>query len=130
MVSVPSQMYEVRNARTQQLVASHASFAASWRTRMVGLLGRRALPDGEALIFPRCRAIHTIGMRFPIDAIFIDRAWRVVALRPALAPGLPAIWAWDAWGVIEAAQGTIASAQLRIGDQLEKGSGTIPAKGA
>ena len=117
-------MYEVRNARTQQLVASHASFAASWRTRMVGLLGRRALPDGEALIFPRCRAIHTIGMRFPIDVIFVDQTWQVVALNRGLKPGQITLPAWRAWGVIEAPEGTIERTHLELGDQLEIAAGT------
>ena len=111
--------FEIRNTRTQQLVASQASMALSWRARMAGLLGRRGLSEGEALIFPRCHAIHTIGMRFQIDAIFVDRSWRVVALRPGLAPGLLVVCAWKAWGVIEAGEGIIVRAQLEPGDQLQ-----------
>lgn len=40
--------------------------------RMRGLLGRSGLPPGELLSIPHCNLIHTFGMRFPIDVIFID----------------------------------------------------------
>ena len=85
---------------------------------MVGLLGRRALPDGEALVFERCRAIHTVGMRFPIDVVFVDRGWRVVAMRHAVGPGRLVRPVWRAWGVIELTAGSLARAGLEVGDQL------------
>ena len=65
--------------------------------RFRGLAWRRAPPDGWALLFPRCRSVHTFGMRFPIDVVFLDRhgwpidirravrPWRVVANRTAAA---------------------------------------------
>lgn len=86
---------------------------------MVGLLGRPGLAEGDGLVFPRCQGIHTIGMRFPIDAVFVDRTWRVVALRPYLTPGRLGVWVWKAWGVIELPQGAIARTPVLVGDQLE-----------
>jgi len=113
------EVFEVRVAGTQRCVASRALIASSWRARMVGLLGRRSIEAGEALILTRCQAIHMVGMRFAIDAIFVDRAWRVVALREALPPGWvgPPVWRADA--VIEAACGTIQQAELEVGNQLQ-----------
>lgn len=92
--------------------------ATTFRLRLIGLLACRHLPDEEALVFPNCRSIHTLGMRFPIDVLFVDRAWRIVALRPRLRP-----WRWllpvgGAWATIEMASGTIARADLHLGDQL------------
>ena len=56
--------------------------AASLRARLLGLalLPRGALPPGHALRIPGCRSVHTFGMRFPIDVMFLDgrgRAMRV-----------------------------------------------------
>ena len=85
---------------------------------MVGLLGHARLADGEALIFPDCNSIHTVGMRFAIDVVFVDRTWTVVALREALVPGRFIAPAWSAWGVIEAAAGASQRCELRIGDTL------------
>ena len=40
-------------------------------TRLVGLAGRRSLPRGRALLFPRCRSVHTFGMRFALDLVWL-----------------------------------------------------------
>ena len=80
-------VHSLRVERTGDLLASRATMARTLWTRMAGLLGRRGLPDGEALVFERCRAIHTVGMRFPIDVAFVDRTWRVVAVRSRVGPG-------------------------------------------
>ena len=92
--------------------------ARSLGARMKGLLGRRAFGAQNALIFPRCHSIHTLGMRFPIDAVFVDRSWRVVAMRPRLRPGRLVFPVGGAWGVVECAEGAIERAGLSIGDQL------------
>jgi uncharacterized protein len=51
-----------------------------------GLLGRDGLDPMHALVLPRCRSVHTIGMRFPIDAVLFDGSWSVVGIRE-LPPG-------------------------------------------
>ena len=111
-------LWTIRVERTQLLLASRATMASTLWTRMAGLLGRRALPDGEALVFERCRAVHTVGMRFPIDVVFVDRGWRVVAVRHAVGPGRVLGPVWGAWGVIEMASGSLARAGLKVGEQL------------
>jgi uncharacterized membrane protein (UPF0127 family) len=92
--------------------------ARSFWSRLVGLLGRTALSEGEALIMPHCRSIHTLGMRFPIDVVFVDRDWRVVSLKSHLSPGRVTWPVWNAWGVVEVASGTLARVGLQVGDQL------------
>jgi uncharacterized membrane protein (UPF0127 family) len=43
--------------------------------------------DGDdALLIRRCRSVHTFGMRFPIDVVFVDRDWRVVRVVRDLPP--------------------------------------------
>lgn len=56
------------------------STAASMRDRMRGLLGHKRLATDEALLLVPCRSVHTFGMGFPIDVLFIDRQWHVVAI--------------------------------------------------
>ena len=60
--------------------------AASVPARMFGLLGRRALAPDEALWLTPCSSVHTLGMNYPIDVVFLDRARRVVATRSAVKP--------------------------------------------
>jgi uncharacterized protein len=41
---------------------------------------------GEGLLIPRCRSIHTFGMRFALDVIFLDSAARAVSVRRRVPP--------------------------------------------
>ena len=54
--------------------------------RARGLAFRPDPPDGWALMFPRCRSVHTFGMRFPIDVVFVDAQGHPVRVTRALAP--------------------------------------------
>ncbi len=55
--------------------------------RMRGLLGRDTLPEGDVYAFPRCRAVHTIGMRFAIDIVFLDKMGNVLSIHENVPPG-------------------------------------------
>jgi uncharacterized membrane protein (UPF0127 family) len=57
-------------------------------------------------------------MRFPIDALFLDRAGRVVRAVPDLRPWVPAIAARGAVEVVELRVGTIAESGTQAGDDL------------
>ena len=52
-------------------------------------------------------------------AVFVNRAWRIVALHPDLGPGRLLWPIWSAVAVVEAAGGWIARTGLRLDDQLQ-----------
>lgn len=52
----------------------------------MGLMGRRALRDGEGLILEPANGIHMFFMRFAIDAVFLDTDWRVLHVAHCLKP--------------------------------------------
>jgi len=54
--------------------------------RLVGLAGRPDLPAGVALHLRRCRSVHTFGMRFSLDLVWLDRAGAVVRIDRAVPP--------------------------------------------
>ena len=54
--------------------------------RLVGLIGRRSLARGVALEIPRCRSVHTFGMRFPLDLVWLDNSRRVVRVDRGVPP--------------------------------------------
>ena len=85
------------------------------RERMRGLLGSPGLPTGAGMLFLGCRSIHTRRMRFPIDAVFLDRTFRAVDVRP-VPPGRWLVRRADAEHVMEVAAGS----GLRPGDVLER----------
>jgi uncharacterized membrane protein (UPF0127 family) len=54
--------------------------------RTLGLALARELPPDRALLIPRCRSVHTFGMRFPIDVIFLAADNRVLRIVPGVPP--------------------------------------------
>ncbi len=66
--------------------------AASMFERMRGLLGRDGLAEGEGMLILRCNAIHTLFMRFAIDAIFLDADFRPVKRVNGIRPGRLCVW--------------------------------------
>jgi uncharacterized membrane protein (UPF0127 family) len=105
------------NDRTRSAVALEVDVAATRATRRRGLLGRESLGATQGLLLSPCKAVHTVGMRFPIDVIFIDRDGRAVRIVPALAPWRVAMSA-RAKAVIELAAGTATASDIQIGDLL------------
>lgn len=61
--------------------------ASSFFQRMRGLLGCHRLGPGEGLLIEACGAVHTVGMRFALDLVFIDAQWRVVTCAGNVRPG-------------------------------------------
>src|SRR4051794_41867468 len=63
--------------------------AASRRARLLGLawLASARVPLRFALWFPRCRSVHTFGMRFALDLVWLDAAGAGGPLGLAGAPG-------------------------------------------
>lgn len=85
--------------------------------RLRGLLGRSALPDDRALWIAPCGSVHTLGMRFPIDVVFVDAKGRIVRCVEALVPNRAA-FALKAASVVEFAAGGVARLRLAAGDRL------------
>ena len=69
-----------------------ATIADTFPKRAKGLLGCTGLPPRTGLLIPKCNAIHTIGMRFPIDAEFLDRHGSTVRVVRDIPPGRLCVW--------------------------------------
>src|SRR5579859_3638669 len=67
-------------------VSSDVRIADSLWSRFVGLMGRRELPEGEALCIRPCSSIHMFFMRFPIDAVFVDADGVIVRIYGSIKP--------------------------------------------
>lgn len=91
---------------TIEILGVKAQVARTFVQRAKGLIGRRALAPGEGLLILRCNAIHTCFMRFAIDAVFLDRADRVVRVVRNIRPWrLFVFGGWRAVKVLELAAG-------------------------
>jgi CheY-like chemotaxis protein len=80
-------------------------------------MGMEALPAGEGLLLSPAPAIHTAFMRFPIDALFLDRDLRVLDVRERLRPWRVASKP-KARAVLELSAGECARKGVRVGDHL------------
>jgi uncharacterized membrane protein (UPF0127 family) len=60
--------------------------AESMLERMRGLLARPTLQRGEGMLLHSCNLVHTFGMRYPIDVVFIQRDGVVLKVTDALVP--------------------------------------------
>jgi uncharacterized protein len=96
-------------------LASRVEIAVTRRARRRGLLGRMRLDANAALILVPCAAIHTMFMRFPIDAIFVNGEGRAVRIVSRMRPWRIAICT-AARGVIELSAGTVERRDIRVGD--------------
>jgi uncharacterized membrane protein (UPF0127 family) len=107
------------NLASKKELASNLVTADRLFTRMKGLLGRSSLMEGEALWIKPCNGIHTFGMRFVIDAVFLNRENRVVAVVERLQPYRLTRLYGDAVSVIELPAGTIDMTATHIRDEIE-----------
>ena len=97
-------------------VLAAAEVATGPGLRAKGLLGRRSYEG--ALVLPRTRAVHTVGMRFPVDVAFCDRELVVVGVT-TMRPGRIGVPRRRGRTVIEAEAGAFARWGLQVGDRLE-----------
>jgi uncharacterized protein len=92
--------------------------ADSFLSRGLGLLPRSSLKIGEGLRITKTSSITMLFMRFAIDAVFVDRAGRVVRVAERLPPWRVAIVARGAAEVIELPAGTASETRTQVGDEL------------
>jgi len=105
-----------RGGRPGEPVLARAVLAARPLDQLIGWCFRPSPPPGEALLLPRCRAIHTAFMRFPIDLLYL-RDGEVVALRAHLRPWRLALGPAGA-DALELPVGTLARLDVHVGERI------------
>jgi uncharacterized membrane protein (UPF0127 family) len=76
----------LRGLPTVEVEGRRVPVAATRRTRLLGLALLDREPAGCGLLIPRCRSVHTFGMRFRLDIVFLDGAMRPVSVRRQVPP--------------------------------------------
>jgi uncharacterized membrane protein (UPF0127 family) len=107
-------MIEDRGGR---VVCERCTVADGPLTRLRGLLGRRELPPGDGLLLRPTPSIHTLFMRFPIDAVFLDAQLEVLGVRHAM-PAWRAAGQRGARAVLELAAGEASLRGIEPGATL------------
>ncbi len=99
-------------------VAETVEVASTSLTRLLGLLGRSGLEAGGGLWITPSSGVHTMGMRFPIDVVGLDKDLRVTKVWNNLVPYRVTSVSIKIHSVIELAAGQIRERQIQVGDLL------------
>ena len=113
-----SRHVRITNQTRGTTLAERCRVASSAMDRMVGLLRTPEMAPGEGLLIERSPSIHMLFMRYPIDAVFIDRSGRVTRTVSRLRPWRVVLWARGARDCIELRAGALAGTGTIPGDQL------------
>ena len=108
-------MAKVWNRTRGSLLASRAEIANTSELRRRGLLKHERLEAGEGLWIVPCEGVHTFGMKFPIDVVFLGRDKKVLKVRREMGRGRLSL-CLRAHSVLELPAGACEAA---VGDQLE-----------
>ena len=111
----------VYNKTRETFVATEAIVADSYLRRLVGLLGKtkRWARLGAGLWIIPSSGVHTIGMLFPIDVVFLTKEKEVVHVEEHLRPFRVSKVSFKTLSVLELPAHTIYRTGTRVGDKLE-----------
>jgi hypothetical protein len=123
MATQNNNRYFVYNATRETFVATEAKLADGYFSRLVGLLGktRRWARPGHGLWILPSHGVHTIGMMFAIDLVFLDRERRVVHTEEYVRPFRISRVTLKAQSVLELPPYTVFRSGTQVGDRLEIG---------
>jgi uncharacterized protein len=106
------------NISRQSFISLGVAVADTPLTRLRGLLGKVRMRSDEAIWVVPSHGVHTIGLLFPIDLIYLDEQLRVVHLVESLGPLRIAPLRWQCASVLELPAKSIYGSGTEIGDQL------------
>lgn len=119
MVALSAQGKAFNQTRDTYLATDLALANTHW-TRFRGLLGRAAddFGNGSGLWITPCRGVHTLGMGFAIDVIYLDRTLKVVDVQSAVKPWRFTPIRLSAASVLELPCHTAAATRTEVGDTI------------
>ena len=108
----------VSNLTRNRILAESADIADTSAKRRTGLLKHSSLEPGEGLWIAPSEGVHTFGMKFAIDVVFLNKKKKILKVRPNMVRGRIAL-SLLAHSVLELPAGTLEKTGTTAGDQLE-----------
>jgi len=108
----------IENRTRTTVLGSRVILAASWWGRFRGLVGRPEPLPGEGLLLTPCNSVHSWGLRYDLDVLFLDAQGKVLKLIRSLRPWRFARRVRHAEYVLEVPPGVIDRSGTREGDML------------
>lgn len=108
----------IKNKSENEMILEKVSIADSFLSRFKGLMGKKGLDTGEALLIKPCNSVHSFHMKFLFDVAFIDQNNKAIHIIHSMRP-------WKASPVIRGAEYVIETSgdyltnRLKVGDEIE-----------
>jgi uncharacterized protein len=114
----PGKTYCVFNRTRESFLSLNVTLADTHVGRLKGLLGKLRLKGDEGIWIVPSQGVHTMGMLFAIDLIYLDGDNRVIDLQESFGPFRIGPVRITGASVLELPTRTIYSSQTQVGDQL------------
>ncbi len=108
----------VRNVTRACVLGERIRSAGTFLLRLKGLIRTDGLVTGEGLWLSPCTSIHSFGMRFVFDALFLGPDGKVVGMYERFRRNRVSRVFWNARGVLELPAGTIERTGTEVGDEI------------
>ncbi|HEY5996442.1 MAG TPA: DUF192 domain-containing protein [Candidatus Deferrimicrobiaceae bacterium] len=108
----------VRNATRDKSLGEEIGEASNFLGRLKGLLGVEELVPGAGIWIHPCNSIHSFGMRFEFDALFLDAEGQVVGAYSRYQRNRISRIHRNARGVLELPAGIIEATGTEVGDAI------------
>jgi len=105
--------------KDEEVIGNRIKVANTFFTRLIGLLGKKTLQEGEGLLILPCRQVHTFMMSIPLDVLFLNKKGEIINLCPEMKPGCLSPLVKEGCQVLELPAGTIKLKKFKKGDCLE-----------
>ena len=116
--AVAEKRLKVTNRRSGLQLASSAGIANTSELRRRGLLKHNSLEEGDGLWIAPCEAVHSFGMKFAIDVLYLDKQKKILKIKPNMVKSRISL-CLSAHSVLELPSGMAAKTGTVVGDELE-----------
>jgi len=111
-------MEECKVLRNGQKIAGDVYVADTFLTRLKGLLFKKEMNEDKGLLIRPCSQVHTIGMKFNIDVVFLSNSGEVVHTEIDMEPGSVSPHIKFSNQILELKGGTIRKLSITRGQQM------------
>ena len=118
MKIIELQKQRVDNLGSKKVKNLTVQMADNYFTRLRGLIGKKNMDDTGGLLLKKCYAIHTIGMRYALDLVFMDKTGKVLKCAEGVKPFRTAS-ARGAYYTLELNKGVIQKQGIKVNDRFE-----------
>lgn len=100
-------------------IASEVALGNTFYKRLAGLASRSEMTREQGLLLFPCKQIHTFGMSFPIDVVFLSKDNEIVHIERSMQKNYVGKYIRNAFSALELCSGVTEEVGLCVGDKLE-----------